>query len=210
MIDKTAIGRLPERGITDREVLNEILDEGLVCHVGYVVDDRPVVIPTLYVRDASRILLHGSNSAGFVRAARQSKPMCITVTHIDGLVVARSGFHSSANYRSAVIHGQGEILEGREHAEALDKTVDGLVPGRATEVRPPTPSESRQTSVVAVPLEEWSVKVRTGGPQDDPSDLGADIWAGVVPLSVGAGKPIPSEDLRDGIEVPKYLDPYLR
>ena len=198
MIDKTAIGRLPERGVTDREVLNQLLDQGLVCHVGYVIDERPVVIPTLYVRDVDRVLLHGSNSAGYVRAARQQKPLCVTVTLLDGLVVARSGFHSSANYRSAVIHGRGEVLEGREHEEALNTTVEGLIP------------EKKQTSVVAVPLEEWSVKVRTGGPADDPEDLESDTWAGVVPLSLHPGDPIPSEDLRDGIAVPEYLDPYRR
>ncbi|MEA1904065.1 MAG: pyridoxamine 5'-phosphate oxidase family protein [Actinomycetota bacterium] len=210
MSDKTQIGRLPERGVTDREVLNSILDEGIVCHVAYVVDDRPVGIPTLYVRAGDRILVHGSNSAGFVRAARDGKPLCVTVTHLDGIVVARSGFHSSANYRSAVIHGTGRVLEGEEHWTGLDLTVEGLIPGRASDLRSPSESESKQTSVIEIMLDEWSVKTRSGGPGDDPADMSSDAWAGVVPLSVVAGDPIPSEDLADGIEVPDYLSHYSR
>lgn len=205
MSDKTTINRLPERGVHDRDRINAILDDGLVCHVGYVIDGRPVVIPTLYIRDGDRLLIHGSNTAGMVKAVRQGSPLCVSVTHLDGIVVARSGFHSSANYRSVVVHGTGRILEGEERAEALDVVVDGLIPGRVADVRPPTEAEVKQTSVFELPLDEVSAKVRTGGPQDDPEDLDSAAWAGVVPLSVVAGDPEPSADLRDGIETPGYL-----
>lgn len=208
MSDKTTINRLPERGVEDRDQINAILDDGLICHVGYVIDQRPVVIPTLYVRDGDRLLIHGSNTAGMVKAVRQGSPLCVTVTHLDGIVVARSGFHSSANYRSVVIHGTGAILESEEKLTALDLIVDGLIPGRLADVRPSTEVEVKQTSVFELSLDEVSAKVRTGDPQDDPEDLDSDAWAGVVPLGVVAGEPEPSSDLRDGIPAPDYLRPY--
>lgn len=210
MSDKTRIGRLPERGVPDREALYSILDEALICHAGYVIDERPVVIPTLFARDEDRILLHGSNTSGLIRAARHGSPLCVTVTHLDGLVVARSGFNSSANYRSAVIHGMGRLLEGEEHKRALDLTVERLLPGRLKDVRAPTESELKQTSVVELLLTEWSVKARSGGPGDDVADLTSDAWAGVVPMRMVAGPPVPSDDLRPGIPTPDYVDPYVR
>ncbi len=141
MSEKTRIRRLSERGSTDREVINTILDEGFVCHAAYVIDERPVVIPTLYARANDNLLLHGSVSSGLVRAVRTESPLSVAVTHVDGLVVARSGFHSSANYRSVVIHGQGLLLEGIEHREALDVIVEALIPGRLSDIRPPTDAE---------------------------------------------------------------------
>ena len=207
MRKKTLINRLPERGVTDRQQINEILDEGFVCHAAYVIEDRPVVIPTLYVRNGDQLLLHGSNSSGLVKAVRDGSPLSVGVTHIDGLVVARSGFHSSANYRSVVVHGQGRILTGEEHEEALDVIVDILIPGRLSDIRRQTEAEVKQTSVIELPLDEVSAKVRSGGPNDDPDDLTSDAWAGVVPLSVVAGDPEPSDDLRDGIPTPDYLQP---
>lgn len=208
MSNKTTINRFPERGVNDREQINAILDDGLICHIGYVIDRRPVVIPTLYVRDRDRLLIHGSNTAGMAKAVRQGSPLCVTVTHLDGIVVARSGFHSSANYRSVVIHGTGTILEGEERVAALDLIVDGLIPGRVADVRRSTNAEIKQTSVFELALNEVSAKVRTGGPQDDPEDLASNAWAGVVPLNVIAGEPEPSSDLRDGIPIPDYLRPY--
>jgi nitroimidazol reductase NimA-like FMN-containing flavoprotein (pyridoxamine 5'-phosphate oxidase superfamily) len=208
MSSKTSINRLPERGVEDREQIHAILDDALICHVGYVIDKRPVVIPTLYVRDGDRLLIHGSNTAGMVKAVRQGSPLCVTVTHLDGIVVARSGFHSSANYRSVVVHGTGRILEGEEGVTALDLIVDGLIPGRVANVRAPTTAETKQTSVFELSLDEVSAKVRTGEPQDDAEDLESDAWAGVIPLSVVAGEPEPSSDLRDGIPTPDYLRPY--
>lgn len=205
MSDKTRIGRLPERGLEDRAGIYAILDDGFVCHAAYLRDGSPVVIPTLYARDEGRLLLHGSNSSGLVRAVRNGSPLSIGVTHVDGIVIARSGFHSSANYRSVVAHGTGHLLAGEDHARALDLIVDWLIPGRVRDIRPPTRTELKQTSVIAVDLDEVSAKVRTGGPKDDPDDLTRDTWAGVVPISQVFGEPIPAPDLASGIGVPDYL-----
>jgi nitroimidazol reductase NimA-like FMN-containing flavoprotein (pyridoxamine 5'-phosphate oxidase superfamily) len=203
--DKTQIRRLPERAVEDRAGIHAILDDGFLCHAAYLRDGRPVVIPTLYARDGDRLLLHGSNSSGLVRAVRGDLPISIGVTHIDGIVVARSGFHSSANYRSVVVHGMGRLLVRADHERALDLIVDWLIPGRVTDIRRPTPSELRQTSVIALDLDEVSAKVRIGDPKDDPDDLESDAWAGVVPISQVFGEPIPAGDLKPGIGVPDYL-----
>ena len=191
--------------MSDREAIDAILDDGFVCHAAYVVDGRPVVIPVLYARDGDRLLLHGSNSMGLTRAVRAGSPLCVTVTHIDGLVMARSAFHSSANYRSVVIHGRGRILDGEDKLRALDAVVENILPGRLAELREPTESEVGQTSVIEIPLDELSAKVRTGGPNDDPDDLDSGIWAGVIPLTLRAGDPIPADDLEAGVEMPDYL-----
>ena len=210
MSDKTRLNRLPERGVDDRDAIYSILDEGLVCHVGYVTGGRPVVIPTLYVRDGDRLLIHGSNTAGTIKAVRRGSPLCVTVTHIDGVVVARSGFNSSANYRSVVVHGHGRLLAGEDHLEALDLIVDKLIPGRMSDIRPPTDSEIKQTSVFELSLEQVSAKMRDDGPHDDQEDLGTGVWAGVIPLTMTAGKPVPSDDLEDGVPVPPYIEDYRR
>lgn len=205
MSDPTRIRRLPERAVEDRAGVYAILDDGFVCHAAYVREGRPVVIPTLYARDGDRLLLHGSNSSGLVRAVRNGSPLSIGVTRIEGIVVARSGFHSSANYRSVVVHGSGQLLEGEDHAAALDLIVDWLIPGRVPDIRRPTSSELKQTSVIAVELDRVSAKVRTGDPKDDPDDLESDAWAGVIPISYEFGDPIPAGDLRPEIGVPDYL-----
>lgn len=210
MPDKTRIRRLPERGVSDPETIKHILDEGFVCHAGYVTGDRPVVIPTLYVRDGGRILVHGSNSMGLAGAVRRGSPLCVTVTHIDGLVVARSAFHSSANYRSVVIHGMGRLLERDEKREAFDVIVDKLIPGRLADLRPSTESEIDQTSIIELALDEVSAKVRSGDPKDDPEDLDADIWAGVVPIRLVPGEPVASADLAAGVDLPDYLRTFMR
>lgn len=210
MSDKTRIRRLPQRGSEDREIIDAILDEGLVCHAGYVTDGRPVVIPVLYVRDGNRLLLHGSNAMGLARAVREESPLCVTVTLLDGLVLARSAFNSSANYRSVVVHGMGRLLDRDEKREAFEVIVDRLLPGRLAELRPSTESESRQTSVIEIPLDEASAKVRDGDVDDDPDDLDQNIWAGVVPIDMVYGEPVPSSDLRPGIDMPDYLRPFRR
>jgi hypothetical protein len=210
MTDKTTIRRLPERGVSDAETLYAILDAGFVCHAAYVVDNRPVVIPTLYARDGHSVLLHGSNTMGLARAVRNNSPLSVAVTHIDGLVVARTGFHSSANYRSVVIHGIGEILSGPEQARALDVVVEALIPGRTADIRANTESELKQTSVIRLSLDESSAKVRTGDPSDDSEDMNSGVWAGVVPITVETGEPITAADLEEGIAAPDYLNPYRR
>ena len=208
--DKTKLRRLPERAITDLAEIHSVLDEGFVCHVAYVTEGRPVVIPTLYARDEDRILLHGSKVAGFVQATRDGSPLSVAVTHVDGLVVARSGFNSSANYRSVAVHGVGKVLEGDDQAKALDVTVERLIPGRLKDLRSPTKPELRQTAVVELSLDEVSAKTRSGGPKDYPEDLGTGVWAGVVPFELVAGEPETSADLEDGIPIPEYLTPYRR
>lgn len=207
MSEKTQIRRLPERAVESRDQIYSILDDGFLCHVAYLSQDRPVVIPTLYARDDDRLLLHGSNSAGFVRAAREGSALSIGVTHVDAIVVARSGFHSSANYRSVVIHGHGHILEGAAKERALDFVVHWMIPGRVADIRRPTETEFKQTSVVAVTLDEISAKVRSGDPRDDPADLGSGTWAGLIPIEQTRGTPVPAADLDPGIPVPDYLNP---
>lgn len=210
MTDRTLIRRQPERTVTDRATIHSILDEGFVCHAGYVTDGRPVVIPTLYVRDGDRILLHGSNSMGLARAVRSGSPLSVAVTHVDGIVVARSAFNSSANYRSVVIHGAGRLLEREAKKEAFDTIVGRLIPGRLGDLRPSTDTEIAQTAVIELGLDEVSAKARSGGPTDDPADLEAEIWAGVVPISLVFGEVVPDPKLRPGIEPPDYLRPYRR
>jgi len=210
MTDKTTIRRLPERGVDDRAAIDAILDEGFVCHAAYVIDGRPVVIPTLYARDGDRLLLHGSNSMGLARAVRSDSPLSVAVTHVDGLVVARSAFHSSANYRSVVVHGRGRLLEAEEKREAFDIIVDALIPGRLADLRESTDSEIGQTAIVELALDEVSAKVRTGGPLDEVEDMDSDVWAGVVPFRLQPGDPKASDDLKPGIATPDYLKPYRR
>lgn len=207
---KTTIRRLPERSVSETEVIYRILDEGIVCHVGYLAGDRPVVIPTLYARDQNRIILHGSTASGITSAVRRNSPLSIAVTLLDGLVVARSAFHSSANYRSVVIHGHGKILEGADHRAALEKTLDHLIPGRSDDLRFSTDLELKQTASIEVPLDEVSAKVRTGPPGDDPADLESDTWGGVVPLALIPGVPIADEHVGPDTKLPDYLDPYRR
>lgn len=210
MSDKTRIRRKPDRGVEDLGVIHGILDEGFVCHAAYVTEGRPVVIPTLYARDGERLLLHGSNSMGLARAVRAGSPLSVAVTHVDGLVVARSGFHSSANYRSVVVHGKGRLLEGEEKVAALDIVIDRVIPGRLADLRVSTDIEVAQTAVVELVLEEVSAKMRTGGVGDDPEDLELDVWAGVIPFRLAPGEPVPADDLRPGIDLPDYLRPYRR
>ena len=210
MTDKTRIRRLPERAVDDRAVIHDILDESFVCHAAYVTEGRPVVIPTLYARDGERLLLHGSNSMGLAKAVRAGSPLSVAVTLLDGLVVARSAFNSSANYRSVVVHGDGRLLEGEEKRTALEVIIDRLIPGRLAEVRASTDAEIRQTSVIELGLEEVSAKVRSGGPDDDEADLDEPVWAGVVPFRLVAGEPVADEILEPEITIPDYLRPYRR
>jgi len=208
--DKTRIRRLPERGVEDLEVVYAILDEGFVCHAAYLTEGRPVVVPTLYARDGHRLILHGSNAMGLARAVRSGSPLSVAVTHVDGLVVARSAFNSSANYRSVVVHGQGRLLEGDEKAAGLDIVIDKVLPGRRADLRPSTEKEIAQTSVIELSLDEVSAKVRSGGPGDDPEDMELEVWAGVVPFRLEAGDPVPADDLLPGLDTPDYLERYRR
>ncbi|TWV56109.1 pyridoxamine 5'-phosphate oxidase family protein [Streptomyces misionensis] len=207
--DRTVPTRSAERASYDKELVHAILDEGYVCHLGFVRDGAPVVLPTLYGRVGERLYLHGSTGSRPLRMAGAPDPglaVCVTVTHVDGLVLARSAFHHSINYRSVVVHGVAhEVTDPEERRLALDTLVDHVVPGRAADSRPANKKELAATAVIRLDLEEVSAKVRTGGANDDPEDLALPHWAGVVPLRKGYEAPVPNADLTSGIEVPDYL-----
>ncbi|QHC66167.1 pyridoxamine 5'-phosphate oxidase family protein [Rathayibacter sp. VKM Ac-2759] len=179
--DRTRVTRLRDRQVTDRGALDAILDEALLAHVAVVRDGVVIVLPILFARDGDRLLLHGSSGGGLLRAAAQGAPLTVSVTLVDGLVVARSTFDSSMNYRSAMILGTARTVEGAEKARALELLSARLLPGREREVRPSTPREIAATLVLQLPLEEASVKVRAAGPSDDDAQTDG-VWAGVVPV----------------------------
>ncbi|SEC34800.1 MULTISPECIES: pyridoxamine 5'-phosphate oxidase family protein [Streptomyces] len=207
--DRTVPTRSAERASYDKELVHAILDEGYVCHLGFVRDGAPVVLPTLYGRVGERLYLHGSTGSRPLRMAGAPDPglaVCVTVTHVDGLVLARSAFHHSINYRSVVVHGTAyEVTEPEERRLALDALVDHVVPGRAADSRPANKKELAATAVIRLDLQEVSAKVRTGGANDEPEDLALPHWAGVVPLRKGYEAPVPNADLTSGIELPDYL-----
>ncbi len=195
------------RGKYDRETIDAILDEGKFAHVGIVSDGQPFVIPVLYARHGEEIYIHGSPLSRLVRTLAQGVPMCLTVTLLDGLVLARSAFHHSMNYRSVVVLGEGRELRDREQKlEALRMIVDHVVPGRSDEARGPNEKELKATEVVALAIREASAKIRTGPPVDDAEDYELGVWAGELPLSVTAGAPVPDE--RCAASVPGYLVSY--
>jgi uncharacterized protein len=203
--ERTTLHRLRERVRTDRADLYAVLDAGLICHLGVVVDGSPVVIPTGYGRAGDTLYLHGS-SANRALLAADGHQVCVTVTHLDGLVCARSVFHHSMNYRSAMIFGGARLLTSdRERIAALEAVTEQLVPGRWDHVRPPTRKELAATAVLELPLREASVKVRTGPPKDDPEDYDTSTWAGVLParLMFGAAEPDPA--LRAGVSIPDHI-----
>lgn len=204
--DRTRVRRLPERGHYDRETVYSILDEGYICHVGFVVDGKPVVIPTLYGREGDRLYIHGSAASRMLRDLSKGIDCCLTVTLVDALVLARSGFHSSMNYRSVVVFGRAaEITDPEEKNHALAVVSDHLLPGRWAEVRGPSAQELKGTSVLSIELSEVSAKIRTGGPIDDDEDYSLPVWAGVWPLQTRFEAPIPDAKLNDGIPVPGYV-----
>jgi uncharacterized protein len=198
--ERTRVRRLPARGAYDRATIDAILDEGLVAHLGFAADGVPYVIPTLHARDGDVVYVHGSSASRALRALQAGAPACLTVTLLDGLVLARSAFHHSVNYRSVVVLGRPRLVEGdAERLAALEAFTERLVPGRWAEVRRPSRQELKATKILALALDEASAKVRTGPPGDDEEDLALDCWAGVVPLAQVAGPPEPAPDLREGI-----------
>lgn len=207
--DRTVPTRSKERAVYDHELVHAVLDEGYVCHLGFVRDGAPVVLPTLYARAGERLYVHGSTGSRPLRMTGQADPglpVCLTVTHVDGLVLARSAFHHSINYRSVVVHGIAhQVTDPEEKRRALDALVDSAVPGRSYDSRPANAKELAATAVIRLDLNEVSAKLRTGGPNDDAEDLGLPHWTGVVPLTKGHGTPIPADDLAPGIELPDYL-----
>ncbi|OKK03237.1 hypothetical protein AMK26_16980 [Streptomyces sp. CB03234] len=207
--DRTVPTRSRDRASYDRELVHAILDEAYVCHLGFVRDGAPVVLPTLYGRVGERLYVHGSSGSRPLRMAGQADPglaVCLTVTHVDGLVLARSAFHHSINYRSVVVHGIAhQVTDPDEKRTALDALVDHVVPGRSADSRPANTKELAATAVLRLDLDEVSAKLRTGGPNDDPEDLTLPHWTGVVPLRTTYGTPIPASDLDPSIPVPDYV-----
>lgn len=209
---RTTLKRLPERGAYDRETIHAILDEGYLCHVGIVEDGAPIVIPTLYARDGDSILFHGSPASRTLRTAKhEGVEVCLTVTLVDGIVLARSGFHHSMNYRSVVVLGDAQpITDDAERDAALDHLLDVLVPGQRDVIRPMTRNEAKGTTVLRLPLDEASAKVRTGPPKDEPEDYELPIWAGVLPIVTSYGPAIPDPDLTHDVAVPAHIAGYSR
>jgi nitroimidazol reductase NimA-like FMN-containing flavoprotein (pyridoxamine 5'-phosphate oxidase superfamily) len=207
--DRTVPTRSRERASYDRALVHSILDEAYVCHLGFVRDGAPVVLPTLYGRVGERLYVHGSTGSRPLRMAGQADPglpVCLTVTHVDGLVLARSAFHHSLNYRSVVVHGTAhQVTDPEEKRAALDALVDHVVPGRSRDSRPADAKELAATAVLRLDLDEVSAKVRTGGPNDEPEDLTLPYWTGVVPVGTVHGTPVPADDLDPSITLPDYL-----
>jgi nitroimidazol reductase NimA-like FMN-containing flavoprotein (pyridoxamine 5'-phosphate oxidase superfamily) len=207
--DRTTVKRLPKRAAYDRAAIHAVLDEGLVCHVSFVVNGQPNVVPTIYVRIDESIYLHGSPASRMLQVLQRGEEVCISVTLVDGLVLARSAFHHSINYRSVVLYGKGsEVREPQRKAEVLRALSEHVIPGRWHEVREPSADELRRTLVVSVPLHEASAKVRTGPPVDDEPDYELPVWAGVLPLHLAAAVPIADSRLKPGSEPPAYVTDY--
>ena len=209
--DRTKLKRLPKRGHFDRETVYGILDEGFICHIGFVVDGRPVVIPTGYARVDDKLYIHGSQASRMLRTLASGLDACVTVTLLDGLVLARSAFHHSMNYRSVVVFGTAKLVEDpEEKMSALVALSEHIIRGRWNDVREPTELEMKATTVLSLSLEEVSAKIRTGPPLDDEEDYGLPMWAGVVPLKLVAGEPVKDPRLPDGVPVPDYAKNYKR
>ena len=208
---RTAVRRLPERAAYDRETIHAILDEGLVCHVGFAAAEQPFVIPCVYGRIDERLYLHGSSGSRMLRALSDGAAVCVTVTLIDGLVLARSAFHHSVNYRSVILYGQAEeVRDAAEKHEALRRVVEHVARGRWKDVREPNLEEFQKTLVVRIPIAEGSAKIRCDGVIDDAEDLALGCWAGLVPIETRFGEPVPDPQLARGVELPAYLAPYRR
>ena len=206
--DRNVPTRSRERASYDRDAVHAVLDAGYVCHLGFVRDGLPVVLPTLYARVGDRLYVHGSTGSRPLRGAGEETglPVCLTVTLVDGLVLARSAFHHSINYRSAVVQGTAhQVTDPEERLLALDAMVDHIVPGRADDSRRADARELAATAVVRLDLTEVSVKTRAGGPNDDAADLALPYWAGVIPVAEHRGGPVASADLDPSITLPEYL-----
>jgi len=208
---RVTVKRFPQRGFYDRVVIDAILDEGLICHVGFSVDSQPFVIPTIHARDGDRLYFHGSQASRMLRALRGGIPVCVTVTLLDGLVLARSAFNHSMNYRSVVILGTAvEVADPAAKLAALKTISDHVIPGRWEEVRPPNRLELEGTTVLAVPITEASAKIRRGPPMDDDPDYALPVWAGQLPLKLEVQAPIADPRLAPSIAVPGYVASYKR
>jgi nitroimidazol reductase NimA-like FMN-containing flavoprotein (pyridoxamine 5'-phosphate oxidase superfamily) len=207
---RTKVRRLPDRGRYDAQTVAAILDEGFVCHLGVAEGGTVRVVPTNYGRIGDWLYLHGAVGNASLKGAIGTE-ICVTVTLVDGLVLARSAFHHSVNYRSVTIYGTAlEVTDSQEKSDVLDAVVEHIVPGRTADARRPNDSELRQTRVIKIPIGEASAKVRFGGPKDDEEDMDMPIWAGHLPMRTVTGPPVPEPDLLDGVEIPTYVSDYER
>jgi len=208
---RTTLRRLPARGHFDRATVNAILDEALVCHVGFVSEGQPFVIPTIHARAGDQVFVHGSAASRMLKTLQGGVPVCLTVTLVDGLVLARSAFHHSMNYRSVVVLGDAQpVTDDGEKWDALHAIVEHVAPGRWREVREPSVKELAGTLVLRLPIEEASAKVRTGPPLDDEEDYALECWAGVLPLRLTPGAPIPDPRMPGGRPLPPSVTAYAR
>ena len=204
--DRTRVKRAFERGHYDRETVYGILDAGLMCHVGYVIDGYPYVTPTAYWRSGGRVYWHGSSASKMLRHLKSGPRVCFTVALMDGLVLARSGFHTSVNYRSVMAFGNAEVIDGEaEKLSALEDMMERIVPGRWPGLKPPTKQEIKATTVVSLKLEEVAAKIRRGPPLDEEEDYDLDVWAGVVPTETMIGQPLDDPRLKAGVTQPANL-----
>jgi len=207
--ERTRLVREPQRGVYDRAAAYRILDEGFICHVGFIADGQPFVIPTGYGRAGDNLYIHGSAASRMLRRMDEGVPVCVTVTLLDGLVLARSIFNHSMNYRSVVVLGTAVAVEDpQEKMEALRRLSEHILPGRWKDSRPPNERELKATLVMRLPITEFSAKVRQGPPIDDEEDYAFPTWAGVIPLEITAGKPINDPRLDSGVPVPAYAQNY--
>jgi len=207
---RTQVKRLPERGAYDHETIYSILDQAFLCHVGFVADGQPFVIPTGYGRAEDTLYIHGSTASRMLRSLEKSIPVCVTVTLLDGLVLARSAFHHSMNYRSVVILGSATVVAEREEKlRALRAVSEQIIPGRWDYVRQPSEQELKATIVLALPLAEASAKIRTGPPHDEAEDYALEIWAGVLPLHTVVEEPATDPELRVAVPCPAHVRSYL-
>ncbi|MGH1491407.1 MAG: pyridoxamine 5'-phosphate oxidase family protein [Acidimicrobiales bacterium] len=207
--DRTTVKRIAERGHYDRSVIDPIIDEAIICHVGTVEDGMPMVIPTLHVRIDDQLILHGSPASRMLRSAKMQE-VCVTITLVDGFVLARSALHHSMNYRSVVILGQPEVVPEDEKAEVLDALVERLVPGRIPYLREMTAKEVKATSILRLPITEASAKVRGGPPVDEDEDYELPIWAGVLPIETTYGTPVTDPSMRFDVDTPDHVTGYAR
>ena len=202
---RNKVKRVPERGHYDQETVYAILDDAFVCHISFVVDGQPFIIPTLYGRDSNKIYIHGATTSRLLKHLDRGLPMSLAVTHVDGIVLARSAFHHSANYRSVVVYGTARLMADDRKEHALYVISENVLKGRWDEVRRPNKKELKATSVLEIEIEQASAKIRTGGPKDEKTDYNLDVWAGVVPLAVESKAAVPDEVLKDGVELPQSV-----
>jgi nitroimidazol reductase NimA-like FMN-containing flavoprotein (pyridoxamine 5'-phosphate oxidase superfamily) len=209
--ERTKLRRKPDRGIYDRETVNAILDEAFVCHLAFVCDHQPYALPTIYGRDGDRLLVHGSHASRMIRTLANGVRVCFTATLIDGLVLARSARMHSVNYRSVIILGTAkELSNAREKSVALNSIMEHVMPGRWQEVRPPNENELKETSLLEIPINEGSAKLRSGPPLHSTLDSDLRVWSGEVPLKTIAWEPVPDPRGVQGLPIPPYLQEYLR